>query len=208
MIVILVIGCHKYLHKLNRWFLWENAFQYHLQSLNIKIVYVIGRGNPITNPRPNLYQLDVGDEYEDLPEKVFGAIKHLKNLHDDTLEGIFKTDDDVELQVNILLWIDHLKWIPYWGLNVGHLFDDTIFKEPYIRAKKPLERKMLTKCIHALGVGYYINSSSIAHILKDTSCFTQTYHEDYMIGKTLNSVDIFPINFDFKLKNLFKLLDS
>ena len=34
MLVILVIGCHKYLSKLDRWYKWESIHQDYLQNNN------------------------------------------------------------------------------------------------------------------------------------------------------------------------------
>lgn len=48
-----------------------------------------------------LHALDVGDEYEDLSEKVLSAFQWVGETYD-RLEGVFKTDDDIVFAASIL----------------------------------------------------------------------------------------------------------
>src|SRR6185436_14047721 len=99
MIVLLVVSCARYLSRLQRWKDWETRHQTELARNDIEIVYVVGRSHqpPLATASgwSNLRALDVGDDYEDLPEKVLSALRWGHETYDG-LEGVFKTDDDIE----------------------------------------------------------------------------------------------------------------
>jgi len=209
MIVLLVVSCARYLSRLDRWKDWENRHQTELARNDIEIAYVIGRPcEPSLATAPgwsNLHALDVGDEYEDLPEKVLLAFQWVRETYD-RIEGVFKTDDDIVFDVSILNYIRLLGWVPYWALQNGHIFHQQIHDHVYARASRPLEVKALEKCVHALGRGYYVNQHCIEILTEDIAASTAlSYHEDYLVGLLLNRHNIFPVDFGFLLAPHYRL---
>lgn len=206
MIYWMITSCKKYAHKLEKYYAYEEENKGTLDWCRIKFVYIMG-GEKDPN-LPKVTFLDVGDGYEDLPKKVIEGVRYIyENLPD--VQGIFKMDDDVDINYHSMRFIHFLWWIPYWGLKVGHLmYDGFVHKETYEKcAAKNLPVIPLQRAIHTLGYAYYINRHCIEIALRCRDRFYNTYNEDMMMGRVLNESMMFPVELNELLKDHFVLQD-
>ena len=204
MIYFLVISCQKNKYKLlyHREFIKQNWQE--MAKNDVRFVFVMG-GKP-DHSIPGVIFLDCEDTYEHLPKKVYQGFKYIVDNKPD-VEAIVKIDDDVQMNGYCLKMARFFSWIPYWGVKLGHLFEeDTVYIEYYSRfSKLHLPMIPLKKCIHALGYTYFLNKTSIEIVLNNGEEMYKGYHEDAIVGRILNNHNIFPVDLGFRLGDHFRL---
>ena len=204
MIYIMITSCQKYNHKLD---FHRNFIKKHksiLNQHNVEMIIIMG-GQPDPNISDVVF-LDAPDDYKNLPKKVYEGFRYIYENKPD-VEAIVKIDDDVHISPCAIINLRHVSWIPYWGLQLGHIFVDNTVFPVYHRFDDPnVEVIPLKKCIHPIGHVYSLNKHAIELLLKHKKEMYYGYHEDAMVGKILNDYNIFPVKIE-KLESLFKLVE-
>jgi hypothetical protein len=220
--VIGVVTCKMNYHLAEQQFIkyFNNIDKYPITYLKI-----IGDENLDTqwlyNENENLLIIKCDDGYLNLPNKVFQFIKISKKIFRHFV-GIFKTDDDIEINLNNLYnMLMKYKDIDYFGNYAG----SQRCKSNYLMTKKniieqyPLFGKYLVETDfghYCSGGGYYLNQKAIKVILDNESYFPEFSKNDYKkylynneyfkglnvfedksIGVILNKNNIFPNQHDF-----------
>src|ERR1017187_9238038 len=82
-------------------------FYYFIGDENLKTEYLVDEEN-------NIVYLKVGDNYESLAMKVYRAMKFISKNYMNKISGVFKTDDDIILDIDKLFdCINNNKSNPY-----------------------------------------------------------------------------------------------
>lgn len=201
----MIISCQKYKHKLEKYYKYEEENKDTLAWCQIKFVYIMG--GPPDPELPKVTFLDIPDTYEDLPKKVIEGVKYIyQNLPD--VHGIFRMDDDVEINYHSMRFIHFLYWIPFWGVKVSHIMYDNTVWQVYERfSRNDLPVIPLDKCIHPMGFAYYINRHCIEIIMKNVHRFYHGYHEDAIMGRVLNEAHMYPVDLNHLLSEHFVVTD-
>lgn len=174
-------------------------YYYFIGDLSLKTDYEIDDVNKIV-------YLKVPDNYESLSLKVYYSLKFISERYADKIIGVFKTDDDVIINLDL---IDNLKrnnaFRDYFGIvnviqeekssyHIGKCENEFLNK---IEMNTPIGTK------YCSGGGYYINSIYISQILSKIDNFNKIIYEDVAIGKTLSELKIEPYNINVKVNGFF-----
>lgn len=167
-------------------------FYYFIGDTNLESDYLVDEPN-------NIVYLKVPDNYESLSLKTFHAVKFIHEKYPN-IEGVFKTDDDIDLDLNKLFnLLNDNRSIKYFGTvaksteyNSDYHFgkcESPDMNSKYIR---------LVDCTYCAGGGYYLSNDIIPKILNSESVFREFIFEDFAMGLALNRCGIYPIDVDVK----------
>jgi len=163
-------------------------YLHNVDKYPITYVKVIGDENLDTpwlySEKDNLLIIKCDDGYLNLPNKVFQFIKISKRIFK-RFKGIFKTDDDIEININNLYKL-LLKFqdIDYFGNYAGceAIKTSYVMKKRYVTDKYKLFQNHLvdTEFGHfCSGGGYYLNEKSIDIIIENETYFKEFPKNDY-----------------------------
>lgn len=175
---------------------WITAYAEYLECFPwIKTIVAFGGDEPNEEKMktlPKYYQhIRVGDNYEDLPQKVISAVKYIYTNWP-TVKGIFKIDDDVEI-VNMPEFIDNginliASEIQYAGISTSvsnnsssyHIgkCHDKLFNTPL-----PINPNIK----YCGGPCYFLGANSIKLLATSSEYTINTIFEDNLIGYILNT---------------------
>jgi hypothetical protein len=125
--------------------------------------------------------LRVKDDYDHLADKTVALLKTLNHAFP-TLKGVFKCDDDVNVNLNhINTFLDSIE-IDYGGNNL-------IITNEYIE-QNPVKYPVKYPCSYCGGPFYFLSKKAL-------ECFSLEepkiiYYEDMLVGYHLNKFNIFP----------------
>ena len=170
-------------------------FYYFIGDPNLDSAYKIDKDN-------NIVYLKVEDDYISLSKKVYYAIKFINDNYSDSINGIFKTDDDVFLNFKKLS-----KCIKE---NINSKYFGQLCSIPNDQFKTTIRNKYcnvdditLDKCEYCSGYGYYISKETIPFIIENKESYDISYFEDVCTGIVLNKYGIFPKEVDVKSKGAY-----
>lgn len=164
-------------------------FYYFIGDLNLDSEYKIDEENKIV-------YLKVPDNYESLPLKTQAAVSFVNETYSDSIKGMIKTDDDIDLDLEkIHSCLSSYGDIDYFGIvtqitdpenlstwHMGKCESEEINKTP---VRIPL-------CTYCGGGGYYLSNKSIAKISQSKEKYSTMVFEDAATGYVLNSFEIYP----------------
>ncbi|ARF08737.1 galactosyltransferase [Catovirus CTV1] len=207
MIGIMICCCYKYKNQYEKVSVyWNNIEKEHRM---FRIFYLFG--NPKIekneyNSKTKQLILKVEDNYESLPKKIYEAINYI-NLNFPEIEGIYKTDDDIEVKnIDELLRqikLSCVKNINYCGLVVDKV-DSGLIKETRLRkfSNKKLKDVKYDASNYCYGAGYYISKKSMNYIGSNKDYMYEQYLEDVSIGHILNKYKIHPTKIAGRYKEI------
>jgi len=167
-------------------------FYYFLGDPNLDKDYVIDEPN-------NIVYLKVPDNYESLSLKTYNAIKFISENYPQ-IEGIFKTDDDIDLDIDKLYkLVTENNKLDYYG----EYCDATAQSSDYHFGKCEGDlinhtRIYIPDVKYCAGGGYYVSNRVINTILKYKYIYEGIIFEDVATGVALNRDGIIPSNVDVK----------
>lgn len=133
------------------------------------------------------------DTYEALPQKLHAAFTWI-STHRPTAPGVFKTDDDMLINMQQLrAAISANQAIPYWGITVSRCNANYV-NLPRIMARfidKSLRPKHQS-AIYCFGAGYWISSKALPHIVAARDEYLNSPLEDVCTGYVMNKAGIVP----------------
>lgn len=172
-------------------------FYYFIGDPNLKKEYAEDHENKIITLR-------VSDNYESLPMKTYFAINYVIKNYFEEIEGVFKTDDDTDLDLNLLynnLCRYHNE--DYFG-NCINILNDVSSTWHFGKCEdnnKNLNNYIVPKSFYCVGGGYYINKKNLQIIQKNKQIFENGMYEDVCTGLSLNLEGIYP-NTNLSIKSL------
>lgn len=137
------------------------------------------------------------DNYESLPQKVSLAMKFAAEHFYDEIDGLFKTDDDIVLDLDRLKsCIDDNKKHGYFGIasHVDEYLSDYHFGKCESEEINSIKQSVPT-CDYCSGGGYYLEKSLLKHVYENEA---NTIFEDVSVGITLNKNGILPYHIPIK----------
>lgn len=168
-------------------------FYYFIGDVNLKSDYLVDESN-------NVVYLKVPDNYESLSMKTYYAMKFISENYLDKIDGVFKTDDDINLDIDKLFkCVSDNKNVQYFGVvNSSTEYESTYH---FGKCESPeMNRKSIRipNCVYCPGGGYYISKSSISNIINNKSIFQDIIFEDVSVGVSMNRYGILPTNINVK----------
>lgn len=168
-------------------------FYYFIGDMSLKSDYVVDEPN-------NIVYLKVPDNYESLSMKTYYAMKFISENYLDKIDGVFKTDDDIELDIDKLFkCISDNKSVQYFGLAVTSPSYDSTYHfgkcESVEMNNKPVSIPIVTYCA---GGGYYVSKNVINNVLVSKSVFRDIIFEDVCVGVSMNRYGVYPTNVNIK----------
>lgn len=154
-------------------------FYYFIGDLSISDDYKV-------DDTKNIVYLKVPDNYESLSKKTYHAMKFVRENFYNEIKGVFKTDDDTELDLNKLYnCFEKNSDKKYYGI-VNKIND---FKSSYHFGKcedKEINKQLITvpKCVYCSGGGYYINKILIDKLIS-SDLYNNIIYEDVFVGCSL-----------------------
>jgi len=177
---------------------------YFIGKPNLESDYIIDDDNKIV-------YLKTPDNYEGLPLKTLKSLNFIESKYTDIIKGVFKTDDDIEIDLERLFDVLELNSKEKYFGSV------TVNKEPkssYHFGK--CENETLNILIiddlpinlsYCSGGGYFINNSIIKEITKNDESFYKIMYEDLAMGKCISDLGYQPKNVDIR-KECCKWVDD
>jgi hypothetical protein len=168
-------------------------FYYFIGDESLKTEYEVDEEN-------NIVYLKVGDNYESLSMKVYKAMKFISKNYMDRISGVFKTDDDIILDIDKLFdCVNNNRSNPYFGLEVNSKSYESTYHYGKCDSvdinRTPIR---IPDCNYCAGGGYYISRDSIKYILNSKDIYQSIIFEDVSTGIAMNRNGIFPTNIDIK----------
>lgn len=167
-------------------------FYYFIGDMSIQSDYLVDEPN-------NIVYLKVPDNYESLSLKTYYAMKFISEKYPN-VTGVFKTDDDIDLDLDKLYTCinDNID-APYFGNVVSNKSYSSTYhfgkcESPEMNVKQIL----IPDCTYCPGGGYYISKSSIGNILSNLKVFQEIIFEDVAVGVSMNKHNTYPLKVDIK----------
>ena len=177
----------------------EFYYYYFIGDLTLESEYQIDEVNKIV-------YLKVPDNYESLSLKVYYAFKFISENFENKINGVFKTDDDIRLDLNLILKLyrDNFN-VDYFGLVNKTIsnFSDYHFGKCENEIINKIKMKIPIETEYCSGGGYYIKFENISKIVNIISNFNLIIFEDVCVGKTLVDSGIIPLHVDMKNNGFF-----
>lgn len=168
-------------------------FYYFIGDMSLSENYKVDEENKIV-------YLKIPDNYESLSLKTYYAMKFISENYLDKISGIFKTDDDIILDVDKLSnCIDENKEHKYFGVKAfsgGYESNYHFGKCESIELNKTTS--FIPKSNYCAGGGYYISKELITNILDNIEIFENVIFEDAAVGVAMNKFNIDPFDIDIK----------
>jgi len=170
----------------------EFIFYYFIGDVNLESDYLVDEVN-------NIVYLKVPDNYESLSLKTYYAMKFISENYPN-ITGVFKTDDDIDLDLDKLYTcINENMDVPYFGNVVSNKSYNSTYH--FSKCESPemnVKQILVPDCTYCPGGGYYISNSSIGNILSNLKVFQEIIFEDVAVGVSMNKCNIYPLKIDIK----------
>lgn len=175
---------------------------------SVKFFYLFGTpGKTKYYSKTSKLKLNVEDDYESLPKKIYSAVHYIIENHPE-IKGIFKTDDDIEFYDCHGL-VSELESLSNSGKDYAGIVVD-ICGSSMIQASRLTKFNNLNnnnvyshdQAMYCHGAGYYISKLAAKHICENKNFIYKRYLEDVTIGHILNRYDIFPIKMHSKCREI------
>ena len=168
-------------------------FYYFIGDMTLSEDYKIDEENKIV-------YLKVPDNYESLSLKTYYAMKFISENYLDKISGVFKTDDDIILDIDKLIkCIDENKEHKYFGINATSSGYECEYHFGKCESIELNRRKIfIPECKYCAGGGYYISKEFINNIVNNISIFEEVIFEDAAVGIAMNKYNIYPFDIDIK----------
>jgi hypothetical protein len=150
----------------------------------------------------NIIYIKSPNNFESNSILIYNAIKHIHNTLKDEISGIFKTNDDANLDLNKLYQcIEDNEIDKYFGVAYHTKEHISTFHQGKCESEE-LNRKEITipECKYCSGGGYYISKDIIPYIIENELIFKEIPYEDVCVGLSLNKNGIYPTPIDVKNK--------
>jgi hypothetical protein len=177
-----------------------------IQNHNRFLVYYL-QGDPNQELEVTLKDdtltFNIPDNYESLSKKTYLGIKYIKEKHPD-IDGIFKTDDNLQINLDNLEELLKNNTDKYWG-NVAHITDNYYSDYHFGKCENSIlntTMEYVKPCAYCSGGGYYIHKSLFEFIINDKEYYEMLY-EDCATGISLNKHGIYPVQKPVKNKITF-----
>lgn len=199
--MILICGCKKYEEYLRA------AIKRHSGKKMLRIVGIMGDPtltDASWNETERLLILPTPDTYEDLPKKIHAAVCWINDKWPNT-PGIFKTDDDIIFEdlSKLMIFIYRNLSIPYWGGYVERCKKSYINPDRIIlRFNDITKRPTHPAAVYCYGLGYWVNSRAMKHIIAAKTQYYDAYIEDVCTGNVLNTNKIYPCKAELPYKEV------
>jgi hypothetical protein len=169
------------------------------ENKNVIFYYFIGDPNQeedyIVDEKERIVYIKAKDNYESLPMKTYLSLKYAKDAYGGDVEGIFKTDDDIKLDLDKLYPALCLNSdLDYFG-NVVNVRDSYSSSWHFGKCEDPVINQTyytVPLCKYCSGGGYYINPRNLDAILLNKEVYQTGIFEDVCTGLALNSENIYP----------------
>jgi len=196
MIGIIICCCYKYYKNYELCYeKWKNII---VAYPFINFFFIFGTpGSTNYDENTHVLQLDVDDDYDSLPKKICKAYQFIMDNYPH-IEGIFKTDDDIDFTNNCGLVLELVMALQNGDNYCGIFIDKTRpMKICTARLKKfnNLKSNIIYShdgAIYCHGAGYYISKKSAMYICSNIEYVSYRHLEDVTIGYILNKYGIFP----------------
>jgi hypothetical protein len=195
--VLLICGCNKYEDYLH-------AAMRRMDRPEFELIGILGGSTdaePSFNPETRILTLPVPDTYEALPSKIHAAFAWIHKERPG-IPGIFKTDDDMIFDMNVLVQTVLANTNrPYWGVFTG------ICKAAQINTAR-IEHRFSDKSLrpshqsaaYCYGWGYWISASSLPLVVGAGDEYKASFLEDVCTGFVLNRAGIVPVRMQIPYK--------
>jgi len=185
--ILLLCGCQKYREYL------EAAIR-RFQRPEWELIAIIGSDEPAhLDPATRILTLPVPDTYEALPRKIHAAFAWIAKERPGT-RGVFKTDDDMWFDTEVLAKTILKETREYWGVKTSYIKAAAINSG---RIEERFEDRSLQPshqtAAYCFGWGYWISEASIPLIVQAKEDYTNSYLEDVCTGFVLNRQKITPV---------------
>lgn len=148
----------------------------------------------------NIIYIRLPENYESQSLKLYYALKYIKTNFSDQIYGVFKTSDNVKINLNLLKQtILNNKDKSYFGET------SSIKKGEYNYHFGKCESSDLNKTLinlnefqYCQGYGYYINKNIIDILLLNKKDFNNIIYPDVCIGSVLNDNNVSPENIEIE----------
>jgi hypothetical protein len=133
------------------------------------------------------------DTYETLPAKLHAGYSWLF-ARLPGIPGIFKTDDDIVFDLNLLAKaIEANKELPYWGVTASiceatHVKESTITLRFEDKSLRPTHQA----AVYCFGAGYWMSAEMLPHIRDAGADYDTSVLEDVCTGFVMNRAGITP----------------
>ena len=184
----------------------EDQRKYLLEANNGEFIiyYFIGDPNQSeeykVDEKNNIVYLRVPDNYESLPLKTYGAVKFALENFRGEINGILKTDDDIELDLaKIYPYLLEHKDVAYCGITTKITDPNNLSYWHMGKCESPeLNRTphRVPLAEYCAGGGYYLNVDSMRKIVDSRHMYEGMIFEDATTGYILNSYGIYPKTVD------------
>lgn len=195
--VIMICGCQKYKKHL---ILALKRFE----NTSCKVIGIIGGvSNTEYDETTQILSLNVEDNYENVPKKIYEGIKWIYENYPKT-RGIFKTDDDIYFPylkqlIDTVIRTDNLYMGCFVDRSRSGLINnnriETRFSDKSIKATHQ-------SAVYCWGAGYWLHNSVLSYIVNSKEDYTNSYLEDVCTGYVLNLAKIYPIKLDILYREL------
>jgi hypothetical protein len=187
--IILICGCRKYEPYLD-------AAIVRMTRPDWTVIGLLGDPTltaPTWDKKRHVLTVPNPDTYETLPAKLHAAYSWIFQKLPG-IPGIFKTDDDIVFDVDLLTKaIAANKPLPYWGVTAS------MCQAGPIRAKiieGRFEDKSLQpshqSAVYSFGAGYWISAAALPHVRDATADYAGSFLEDVCTGFVMNRAGITP----------------
>lgn len=144
----------------------------------------------------NTVFLRVPDNYESLPQKTHGAIKFAYDNFRDKIEGMIKTDDDIQIELDKAHGaLSAYGNIPYFGITTK-ITNPENFSSWHMGKCESAELNntpiKVPLCHYCAGGGYYLSPESMQRASSQGEVYRSMIFEDAATGYVLNSYGIYP----------------
>jgi hypothetical protein len=168
---------------------YENfVYYYFIGAVDLKSDFLVDEKNKIVYLRTQ-------DNYEGLSLKTLKAINFINTHYKDTVKGIFKTDDDIDIDLELLYQVlEENSNEKYFGnkctnpdskssYHIGKC-EDPRFNNNLVDV--PIDTE------YCSGGGYYIHNSVLDQIIKNDHSFYNILFEDIAMGKCMKDLGYSP----------------
>ena len=192
--IFAIYTCKKNIHKAN---ITYEIVHKKFENNGIKTLIVYGDNK---NNRNELIEdkyllLNCGDNYENLHEKSKELFTVINECFSD-IQGVFKCDDDILINVNYLLKsVDFIKKnnVDYCGIETSTNNNNNVVQHYNKCSSSVFNIPMyMPTAKYCAGPLYYLSQKSLKIFSNNISSF---FYEDIQIGWNLNQYDIYPTNY-------------
>lgn len=160
----------------------------------------------------SMLRLAVPDTYAALADKVFAALRAIRHRFGDSLQGVFKTDDDIVFEPEPAVLAAFLArrggaQVAWGGVKTaiakrGRVAESRLASRGHVGALPPATKMAYPAVVYCYGAGYWLRADKIKALLTacaDPPCVL----EDVSVGIVMNCLNEVPLRFgDIRYREL------